>query len=590
VAVRTALTAGLIASPWRAGCSLGLAALLLAIGTDSLQNAVALGDTRTLSLHNIHTKEDLTVVYKRGGRYDDEAMKKLNRFLRDWRLDKETTMDPKVIDILWEVHRDVGAQGPVHIVCGYRSPGTNAMLRKRSRGVAQFSRHMSGQAIDYFIPGVPIEQVRNAGLRLQRGGVGYYPSSGVAFVHMDIGSVRHWPRVPEQQMARILSSRTSVAMAKPAAEEPKRSIFPNPFKLPTGDDEDEEASTPTATPAAPAKRGRMPAVASRTPSPPAAEAEPEKPVPLPPTRPAGKQPTTFQVASAPPPARPVEAPKPKTFQIAGTPPTAEHPIEPPKPASAPTFQFVATSSAPAPERLPWPAPPEQPPAGAVPAPSDVISTRALWQGPVPPVPPAEIPNVPPARHPDAIESAATGSLAPWPMPSQKRDTDRVPAELALAYATQSEDKDRKTTPARAAPMGAVAARAPVAAPVVVSTPGASPASTVAIKQPVGPARLVQPAPAPAVAAVAPAKVAIGLGNPWLRAMITTPSAQNFMTTMTIGANDFRSLRPFLQKPPSSVVMTFSDDPTPGLEIERFTGEAIVFVSTVTFSTRTASLR
>jgi hypothetical protein len=77
------------------------------------------------------------------------------------------------------------------------------MLRKRSNGVAKFSQHMLGKAVDFYIPGVPLEQLREAGLRAQRGGVGFYPSSN--FVHMDTGSVRHWPRVPEAQMARILS-------------------------------------------------------------------------------------------------------------------------------------------------------------------------------------------------------------------------------------------------------------------------------------------------------------------------------------------------------------------------------------------------
>ena len=151
----------------------------------------------------------------------------------------------------------MGPKGPIHIVSGYRSPDTNAKLRKRSRGVARFSRHMSGQAIDYFIPGVPIEDVRNAGLRLQRGGVGYYPSSGVAFVHMDVGSVRHWPRIPEQQLARVMNSRTAVAAAKPAAEEPKRDVpSAASVKAPAVEDDEEEEVPAT-------KRGRMPAVAAR---------------------------------------------------------------------------------------------------------------------------------------------------------------------------------------------------------------------------------------------------------------------------------------------------------------------------------------
>ena len=114
-------------------------------------------------------------------------------------------MDPHLIDLLWEVHREVGAKEPIWVVCGFRSPETNSMLRRRSSGVAQHSQHMLGKAIDFYIPGVPLEQLRAAGLRAQRGGVGYYPTSGAPFVHLDTGSVRHWPRMSEEQLASVLS-------------------------------------------------------------------------------------------------------------------------------------------------------------------------------------------------------------------------------------------------------------------------------------------------------------------------------------------------------------------------------------------------
>src|SRR5207237_1270399 len=106
-------------------------------------------------------------------------------------------------DVLWEAHRAVGATEPIWVICGYRSPATNAMLRRRSGGVAQFSTPMLGKAIDFYIPGVPLEQLREAGLRAERGGVGFYPSSN--FVHLDTGNVRHWPRMPEAQLARVMA-------------------------------------------------------------------------------------------------------------------------------------------------------------------------------------------------------------------------------------------------------------------------------------------------------------------------------------------------------------------------------------------------
>jgi uncharacterized protein YcbK (DUF882 family) len=189
----------------RAGYCCSIAALLVFCGTSNLQNAIAQGETRTISFHHIHTDEELTVTYKVNGRYDEEALKKINNLLRDWRESKTIAMDPHLIDLLWEVHREVGAKGAIWIVCGYRSPETNSMLRRRSSGVAQFSQHMLGKAIDFYIPGVPLEQLREAGLRAQRGGVGFYPTSGAPFVHMDTGSVRHWPRMPEPQLASVLA-------------------------------------------------------------------------------------------------------------------------------------------------------------------------------------------------------------------------------------------------------------------------------------------------------------------------------------------------------------------------------------------------
>jgi uncharacterized protein YcbK (DUF882 family) len=187
----------------RAGASLGLAGIFMLGANDALQNASAEGDTRTLSFHHVHTGEDITITYKRNGRYDDDALKKLDWFMRDWRKEKSTRMDPHLFDLLWETYREVGATQPIDVVCGYRSPGTNSMLRRRSSGVAQNSNHVSGLAMDFFIPGVPLEKIRAVGLRLQRGGVGFYPTSGSPFVHLDTGTVRHWPRMTHDQLAKV---------------------------------------------------------------------------------------------------------------------------------------------------------------------------------------------------------------------------------------------------------------------------------------------------------------------------------------------------------------------------------------------------
>jgi uncharacterized protein YcbK (DUF882 family) len=187
----------------KAGFCAGLASLLLLGGAGSVQDATARNETRTLPFHHTHSGEDLTVTFKRDGRYDEDALKQLNHFLRDWRSQEKTEMDRRLFDILWEVYRDVDGKQPINIISSYRSPATNAMLRRRSSGVARHSQHMLGHAIDFYIPGVALADVRAAGLRLQRGGVGFYPTSGSPFVHLDTGSVRHWPRMTPDQLAKV---------------------------------------------------------------------------------------------------------------------------------------------------------------------------------------------------------------------------------------------------------------------------------------------------------------------------------------------------------------------------------------------------
>ncbi|HML12222.1 MAG TPA: DUF882 domain-containing protein, partial [Xanthobacteraceae bacterium] len=100
VAIRAARVAGLIACPWRASGCAGLTALLVLFGCENLQNAVAEGDTRTLAMHHMHTGEDISITYKRDGRYDEAALEKLNHFLRDWRREEVTRMDPQLLDVV----------------------------------------------------------------------------------------------------------------------------------------------------------------------------------------------------------------------------------------------------------------------------------------------------------------------------------------------------------------------------------------------------------------------------------------------------------------------------------------------------------
>ncbi|MET3661912.1 DUF882 domain-containing protein [Aquamicrobium ahrensii] len=180
-----------------------LAAAVCAFGLYTISAPAAQAEVRALKLHNLHTKEKAEIVFKRNGRYDQAGLKKLNVFLRDWRRNEPTKMDPRLLDLVWEAYRATGSREYIHVVSAYRSPATNSMLRGRSKGVAQKSQHMLGKAMDFFVPGVPLKKLRDIGLKMQGGGVGYYPTSGSPFVHMDVGNVRHWPGISRQELASV---------------------------------------------------------------------------------------------------------------------------------------------------------------------------------------------------------------------------------------------------------------------------------------------------------------------------------------------------------------------------------------------------
>ncbi|MCA1368193.1 DUF882 domain-containing protein [Bradyrhizobium sp. BRP14] len=163
----------------------------------------AAGQTRTLKLYFIHTKEKAQITFKRNGRYDSKGLQQINRFLRDWRRNEPTKMDPRLLDLVWEVYQKSGSRDYIHVVSAYRSPATNGMLRSRSKGVAKKSQHMLGKAMDFYIPDVRLKTLREIGMKFQVGGVGYYPTSGSPFVHMDVGGVRAWPRMTRNELARL---------------------------------------------------------------------------------------------------------------------------------------------------------------------------------------------------------------------------------------------------------------------------------------------------------------------------------------------------------------------------------------------------
>jgi uncharacterized protein YcbK (DUF882 family) len=145
---------------------------------------------RTVTLFNIHTNETASVCYYDQGNYCPDALEKVNYILRDYRTDDILPIDPFLLDQLFALKSRIRPRTPFHVISGYRTPATNAMLRKVSTGVARSSLHTRGQAIDIRLPGYNTRRLRDLSLKLKAGGVGYYPKSD--FVHLDTGRVRTW--------------------------------------------------------------------------------------------------------------------------------------------------------------------------------------------------------------------------------------------------------------------------------------------------------------------------------------------------------------------------------------------------------------
>ncbi|MBY4629958.1 DUF882 domain-containing protein [Rhizobium croatiense] len=240
-----------------------LFALSALVGSASL----AAAEDRALKLFFTHTGEKATITYKRDGKFDPKGLAQINRFLRDWRRNEPTRMDPRLLDLVWEVYKRSGGKDYIHVVSAYRSPSTNNMLRNRSRstGVAKKSQHMLGKAMDFYVPGVKLATLRAIAMQMQVGGVGYYPTSGSPFVHLDVGNVRAWPRMSRQELARIFPN--GKTMHLPADGRPlpgynqavanyRKRVSSTAIEIAStaGDDEDAGAST---TPSGDATNGKL---------------------------------------------------------------------------------------------------------------------------------------------------------------------------------------------------------------------------------------------------------------------------------------------------------------------------------------------
>ena len=170
---------------------LGGACLMAASLLPETAMASRTAPARMLRFYNPNTGERASACYWERGGYVADGLNEFNWLFRDYRADDaQISIDARLFDQLFELQRKLGVQNEIHVVCGYRSAQTNARLRRNNRGVAKQSLHVQGQAVDIRIPGVELSRIRNAGLSLNRGGVGYYPRSN--FVHIDTGPIRHW--------------------------------------------------------------------------------------------------------------------------------------------------------------------------------------------------------------------------------------------------------------------------------------------------------------------------------------------------------------------------------------------------------------
>ncbi|HEX5079314.1 MAG TPA: YcbK family protein [Geminicoccaceae bacterium] len=170
---------------------LGLAAAGCVLGSPLGRIArAAVPDAHRLSFYNLHTEESLSTVFWQDGGPLPAALAEIDWHLRDFRTGEVHAIDLDLLDLLCRLCGRMGHDGPIHVISGYRSAKTNAMLAAHSGGVAKNSYHLYGKAIDIRLPGRPLREVRQAALDLARGGVGFYPSSD--FVHVDTGPVRRW--------------------------------------------------------------------------------------------------------------------------------------------------------------------------------------------------------------------------------------------------------------------------------------------------------------------------------------------------------------------------------------------------------------
>ncbi|MCQ1779728.1 DUF882 domain-containing protein [Neorhizobium galegae] len=234
--------------------------VLMALPVLSISASEAAAQEKSLKLYFVHTGEKAVITFKRNGKFDPKGLAQINQLLRDWRRNEPARMDPRLFDLVWEVYRRSGASDYIHVVSAYRSPTTNNMLRTRSRntGVAKNSQHMLGKAMDFYIPGVKLSTLRGLAMQMQVGGVGYYPTSGSPFVHLDVGGVRAWPRMTRQELVQIFPKGNTIHLPADGKPLPGYETAMADYKRRVGSDSIQIASTAGAGIRGDSERKRQP--------------------------------------------------------------------------------------------------------------------------------------------------------------------------------------------------------------------------------------------------------------------------------------------------------------------------------------------
>jgi hypothetical protein len=403
--------------------------------------------------------------------------------------------------------------------------------------VARFSQHMLGHAMDFYIPDVPLEQIRAAGLRLQRGGVGFYPTSGSPFVHLDTGSIRHWPRMTHDQLARVFPDGRTVHL--PADGGPmkgyelaradierrgngddatsvgkKPSLFAALFRGGKSNDEEDEGASVPAKSEKPTPASVMAA---------AAPAKSADPVPTPRAKPPVG--ATLQLASAD--AQIVPGPKARPEQKQAAQASAE-----PKPLT----------------------------------PADIINSRGFWDD----APTAANQATPAQVAALRARQALTAATDPQPTASVTESFNK-----AMAYApAASSPVDRANVVAASAPMPRPTR------PARNAGTAATEINTVVAKGAQG---------QDAVVATSTRLAAARGNNIWMRVVMLAPSASYAMSTTVLGDTEMTQMRSHFVKPQAVIAMTFSEDPMMGMTCDRFAGSATAQLPTQSFVMRTAAL-